>query len=158
MILVSACLLGHRTKYDGGSNDISLLMKQDNQTQFFFAFCPEVMGGLPTPRPAAEITSGSGNDVLNGQGTVLDTNGTDVTSFFICGAEKSAQLIDKYNITAAILKQRSPSCGSLKIYDGTFSHQTKPGMGVAAALLHKLGIPLYSEEDLTPELLQKLLR
>jgi len=156
MILVSACLLGHRTRYDGGSNNMALLMDQGNQTQFI-AFCPEVMGGLPTPRPAAEITSGSGNDVFNGQSTVLDKNGRDVTAFFICGAEKSAQLADKYNITAAILKQRSPSCGSLKIYDGTFSHQTKPGMGVTAAILHKLRIPLYSEEDLTPELLKKLL-
>lgn len=157
MILVSACLLGHRTKYDGGSNGIALLMEQANQTQFI-AFCPEVMGGLPTPRPASEITSGSGNNVLNGQSTVLDKNGRDVTPFFICGAEKSAQLANKYNITAAILKQRSPSCGSIKIYDGTFSYHTKPGMGVTAAMLHNLGIPLYSEEDLTPELLQQLLR
>jgi len=132
-------------------------MEQAKHTQFI-AFCPEIMGGLPTPRPAAEITSGSGDDVLNGQSAVLDKNGRDVTAFFICGAKKSAQLADKYNITAAILKQRSPSCGSLKIYDGTFSHQTKPGMGITAAMLHKLGIPLYSEEDITPELLQELLK
>lgn len=157
MILVSACLLGHRTRYDGGSNNIALLMEQAKHTQFI-AFCPEIMGGLPTPRPAAEITSGSGDDVLNGQSTVLDKNGKDVTSFFICGAEKSIQLINEQNITAAILKQRSPSCGSLQIYDGTFNHQTKSGMGVTAAMLHKLGIPLYSEEDITPELLQELLK
>jgi len=157
MILVSACLLGHRTRYDGGSNNITLLMEQAKHTQFI-AFCPEIMGGLPTPRPAAEITSGSGDDVLNGHSAVLNINGRDVTAFFICGAKKSAQFADKYNITAAILKQRSPSCGSLKIYDGTFSHQTKPGMGITAAMLHKLGIPLYSEEDITPELLQELLK
>ncbi|WP_028971858.1 DUF523 domain-containing protein [Sporomusa ovata] len=157
MILVSACLLGHRTRYDGGSNDIALLMEQANHTQFI-TFCPEIMGGLPTPRPAAEITSGSGDDVLTGQSTVLDKNGNDVTSFFICGAEKSTQLANKHNITAAILKQRSPSCGSNQIYDGTFKHRTKSGMGVTAAMLHKLGIPLYSEEDITPEQLQKLLK
>jgi uncharacterized protein YbbK (DUF523 family) len=132
-------------------------MEQAKHTQFI-AFCPEVLGGLPTPRPAAEITSGSGDDVLNGQSTVLDKNGKDVTSFFISGAEKSIQLANKHNITAAILKQRSPSCGSRQIYDGTFSHRAKLGMGVTAAMLHKLGIPLYSEEDITPELLQELLR
>ena len=157
MILVSACLLGHRIRYDGGSNNIALLMEQAKHTQFI-AFCPEIMGGLPTPRPAAEITSGSGEDVLNGQSMVLDKNGKDVTSFFICGAEKTIQLANEHNITAAILKQRSPSCGSRQIYDGTFSRRTKAGMGVTAALLHKLAIPLYSEEDITPELLQELLK
>ena len=155
MILVSACLLGHRTKYDGGSNGNTLLMEAYQAE--IIVFCPEVMGGLPTPRPPAGITSGSGNDVLEGKSTVLDQNGRDVTAYFICGAEKSAQLAIEHNITAAIIKQRSPSCGSLRIYDGTFSHKTKPGLGVTAAKLHKLGIPLYSEEELTPELLQKLL-
>lgn len=157
MILVSACLLGHCTKYDGGSNDTPLLIGHISWDQFI-AFCPEQLGGLPTPRPAAEIIAGSGEDVLAGTSKVMNKKGEDVTEYFICGAEKSAQLAARYNITAAIIKQRSPSCGSRQIYDGSFSHRTKAGMGVAAAMLHRLGISLYSEEDLTPELLQELLQ
>lgn len=156
MILVSACLLGHRTKYDGGSNDTPLLIKQASRGQFI-AFCPEQMGGFPIPHPASEIISGSGEGVLAGHCKVLNKHGEDVTALFVRGAEKSAELAAKYRITAAIIKQRSPSCGSRQIYDGTFSHRTKPGMGVTAAILQKLDIPLYSEEDLTPELLEQLL-
>lgn len=156
MILVSACLLGHRTKYSGGSNDTPLLMEHSSRSQFI-VFCPEQLGGLPTPRPPSEIIAGSGEDVLDGYSKVISDKGDDVTDFFIRGAEKSAQIAAKYHITAAILKQRSPSCGSRHIFDGTFKHQVKPGMGVAASMLHKLGIPLYSEEELTPDLLHRLL-
>lgn len=157
MILVSACLLGYRTKYDGGSNDTLLLMKQSSRGQFI-AFCPEQMGGFAIPRPASEIIAGSGEDVLAGQCKVLNKHGEDVTDLFVRGAEKSAELAAKHRVTAAIIKQRSPSCGSRQIYDGTFGNRTKPGMGVTSAMLQKLGIPLYSEEDLTPELLEHLLK
>jgi uncharacterized protein YbbK (DUF523 family) len=157
MILISACLLGHRTKYDGGSNDIPLLIKHASLAQFI-AFCPETMGGLPVPRPAAEIISGSGEDVLAGRSRVVNKLGDDVTELFVRGAQKSARLIAGHSVTAAIIKQRSPSCGSRQIYDGSFRHVVKPGTGVTAAMLYQLGIPIYSEEDITPELLERLIQ
>lgn len=157
MILVSACLLGLRTKYNGGSNDIPLLREYASRAQFI-AFCPETMGGLPVPRSAAEITGGSGEDVLAGRSRVVNKLGEDVTEFFIRGAKSTAQLIAGHPVTAAVIKQRSPSCGSRQIYDGTFRHAVKPGRGVTAARLYQLGIPIYSEEDITPELLEQLIQ
>ena len=156
MILVSACLLGHHTKYDGGSNATPILMNHTGKKQFI-AFCPEQLGGLLTPRDAAEILCGSGEDVLLGRCKVSTRFGKDVTEYFLSGAEKSAQLAVHHNVTAAILKQRSPSCGYRQIYDGTFNHRIRSGMGVTAAILYQLGIPLYSDTEITPELLEELL-
>ena len=88
---------------------------------------------------------------------VVNKEGQDVTAAFIDGAQKCAQLCMEKGITVAILKQRSPSCGSKAIYDGTFSGTTISGQGVTAALLTSIGIKVYGEDDLTPELLEKLL-
>lgn len=156
MILVSACLLGHHTKYDGGSNPTPLIMRYASRNQFI-AFCPEQMGGLAIPHPASEIIAGSGEQVLAGNRKVQAVTGEDVTDFFRTGAARAATLIANRQITAAILKQRSPSCGTTQIYDGTFSGGKRPGMGVTAAKLRQLNIPLYSEEDLTDEILGQLL-
>ena len=122
-----------------------------------FPFCPEVSGGLPTPRPPAEIKGGTGDDVLQDKAKVVNKEGQDVTAAFIEGAQKCAQLCKEKGITVAILKQRSPSCGSKAIYDGTFSGKIIAGQGVTAALLTSIGIKVYGEDDLTPELLEKLL-
>lgn len=156
MILVSACLLGYHTKYDGGTNSTPLLM-QYISCEKFIPFCPEKLGGFPIPHPASEIINGSGQDVLAGKASVRHADGTDVTIKFMQGAKKTAELAQQHHITAAIVKQRSPSCGSTAIYDGTFAHHVRAGSGVATTALIKMGIPVYSEEDLTPELLTRLL-
>ena len=159
MILVSACLLNHPVRYTGDGNPCPLLLEllAKGKGEEIFPFCPEVSGGLPTPRPPAEIKVGTGDDVLQGKAKVVNKEGQDVTAAFIEGAQKCAQLCKEKGITVAILKQRSPSCGSKAIYDGTFSGKTIAGKGVTAALLTSLGIKVYGEEDLTPELLDKLL-
>lgn len=156
MILVSACLLGYNTKYDGGTNSHPLLLEYAAHGQFL-PFCPEQLGGLAIPHPAAEIAGGSGEDVLQGTKKVFNDQGNDVTPHFMKGAQKTAALLKKHTITAAIVKQRSPSCGFGQIYDGSFSHTVRPGMGVAAAMLHSLGLAVYTEEDISHELLAKLL-
>ena len=156
MILVSSCLLDVHSKYDGTSNANALLMKYTHLGKYI-PVCPEQLGGLPTPRSPVELAGGSGEDVLLKGGKAYDQQGRDVTAQFVRGAEEVLKISRAFPVTAAILKQRSPSCGSSLIYDGTFAHRTKPGRGVTAALLDRYTIPVYSEEELTPELLEKLL-
>ncbi|MDD4237692.1 MAG: DUF523 domain-containing protein [Desulfotomaculaceae bacterium] len=147
MIIVSSCLLGVHAKYDGTvTNKNDLLMKYSHLGQYL-PFCPEQLGGLTTPRPPVETING----------TAINSMGEDVTSQFKKGAEQSLYLTEIFPIKAAILKERSPSCGVHKIYDGSFSHVVREGQGVTAAILIAKGIPVYSEEDLTEELLCKLL-
>lgn len=155
MILVSACLLNLPIRYKGDGNLCSLLLPYAASGQLL-PFCPEAVGGLPTPRPPAEISGGTGLDVWRGCARVVNDQGEDVTDAFKQGARLCAEICRRYNITAAILKQRSPSCGSSAIYDGSFQGRRIPGMGVTAALLMQQGVKIYSEEDVTEELLQKL--
>jgi uncharacterized protein YbbK (DUF523 family) len=123
----------------------------------YIPVCPEQLGGLPTPRSPVEIVNGSGEDVLSGGKRAHGKDGRDVTAEFIKGAEEVLKIARTFPVTAAILKERSPSCGSSLIYDGTFQHVAKPGQGVTAALLKKFNIPVYSEQEITKELLEKLL-
>lgn len=159
MILVSACLLNHPVRYKGDGNPCPLLLNAlaKGHGDQLLPFCPEVAGGLPIPRSPAEIQGGTGADVLQGTAVVVNNQGEDVTSAFVEGAQKCAALCQEKGITVAILKQRSPSCGSKAIYDGTFSGKTIDGQGVTAALLTSMGVKVYGEDDLTPELLEKLL-
>lgn len=156
MILVSACLLGCKTKYNGGSNDNNLLMGAKQQERFL-SVCPECLGGLPIPHPPAEITGGSGEAVLKNQARVVNKEGKDVTEAFLIGAKRALDLALKHQVHAAILKERSPSCGVHQIYDGAFTGQKRSGMGVAAALLKEHKIALYSEEQVDEALLKRLL-
>ncbi|MFZ5641618.1 MAG: DUF523 domain-containing protein [Bacillota bacterium] len=156
MILVSCCLLDLHAKYDGGTNANTLLMDYTRLGKYI-PVCPEQLGGLPTPRSPVEITGGSGEDVIWGNKKACGEDGRDVTAEFIKGAGEILKIARAFPVTAAILKERSPSCGSSLIYDGTFQHITKPGQGVTTALLRKHNIPVYSEEEITKELLEKLL-
>ena len=133
-ILVSACFLHNGYKYDGGAN-INEKIKGLAEKYEFVLICPEVFGGLSTPRLPSEIV----ND------KVLNSIGEDVTNAFICGANKALELAKKHGVKKAILKAKSPSCGKGMIYDGTFSHQVTSGNGVAAALLMENGIEVYTE-------------
>lgn len=145
-LLVSACLLGENVKYNGKSNKIEDIEKLSEKYDFI-PFCPEVEGGLPTPRPPSEITSSNPLKLEN-------INGADVTSYFIEGSQKTLNLCKKYGIKKALLKENSPSCGKKQIYDGTFSKTLKKGEGVTASLLSKNGINIFSEDEV-PKLMKK---
>ena len=146
LLLVSACLLGIPCRYDGGScpNDqLQALAAQGH----VLPLCPEVLGGLPTPRPPAEIQGGDGGDVLKGRARVVNIEGKDVTAEFLAGAQRTLRLARRWNINEAILKARSPSCGVGQIYDGSFNEQLVDGDGVTVALLKREGLIVKSEEE-----------
>ncbi len=148
-ILVSACLLGEPTRYDGGQIKIDHpKIEQWLQEGRLISFCPEMEGGLPTPRPPAEIIGGDGVNVLNGEAKVLDIHAIDVTKPYRLGAQNAWQVAQVNGVRLAILKARSPSCGNTTIYDGTFSSTLKPGKGVTAALLERNGIRVFNEEEI----------
>lgn len=137
MKLCSACLLGVKCRYNGKSalnkKVVSLL-----RSEVLIPVCPEQLGGLPTPREPAEIV---GNRVFT-------ISGRDVTENFIRGANETLRIAKLFNISEAVMKQGSPSCGFGRIYDGTFSGKTRKGEGVTATLLKKHGIKIVTEEDL----------
>lgn len=111
--------------------------------------CPELAGGLPVPRPAAEITHAAGGKaVWLQQAHVRNDDGTDVTPAFMAGANEALQLAQRFHIRIAILKEGSPSCGSSLIYDGSFSGSRIAGQGVTSALLRDAGIQVFSEDQL----------
>jgi len=145
-LLVSACLLGLSCRYDGGSCPVPALQRLAALGQAI-PICPEVAGGLPIPRPPAEIQGGDGGDVLDGRGRVVSEDGTDVSSAFIAGARAALNLARRCGVARAVLKARSPSCGVGLIYDGTFSGRLASGDGVTAALLRREGITVSTEED-----------
>jgi uncharacterized protein YbbK (DUF523 family) len=137
MKLCSACLLGVKCRYNGKSalnKKVVLLLR----SEVLIPVCPEQLGGLPTPREPAEIV---GNRVFT-------ISGRDVTENFIRGAKETLRIAKLFNISEAIMKQGSPSCGFGRIYDGTFSGKTRKGEGVTATLLKKHGIKIVTEEDL----------
>lgn len=148
-ILVSACLVGKRVRYNGIVKSFeSHVLKAWNRRGWVVAICPEVAGGLPVPRSRSEISGGDGIQVLNGHKKVININGQDVTKYFLEGAQKALELTSSLGIRLAILKERSPSCGTGYIYDGSFSGIKKPGKGVAAALLEENGIRVFSERKI----------
>ena len=147
MILVSACLLGKNVKYNGEHNynqDVIDFLRDKE----YLPICPESAGGLSIPRLPSEIQGGTGAEVLSGDAVVINQEGTAVTEAFIKGAKTIEILLKKHNVTMAILKENSPSCGVTAVYDGTFSKNNIPGMGVTTAILHAHGIPIYSEKNL----------
>ncbi|MDF3932572.1 DUF523 domain-containing protein [Pseudomonas citronellolis] len=147
-ILVSRCLLGHRVRYDGGAHGPFDLLERWQAQGRVVALCPEVAGGLPTPRAPAEIPGGFGALVLKGEAPVLTIDGEDVTHAFVQGAEQAVALVNRHAIRLAILKARSPSCGNRENYDGSFRGVRVPGEGVTAAALKRLGVLVFSEEEL----------
>ncbi len=138
-ILVSACLYGKCTKYDGTNNILKhpLFLKWKNKGELV-SVCPEVLGGLATPRPCSEICKDK----------VINSLGEDVTQNFHDGAKKALEIARENNVLFAILKQGSPSCGCKRIYDGTFTGNKISGMGVAARLLTDNGIVVFDENDM----------
>lgn len=139
VVAVSACLLGERCRYDGRDKlDDALVAALRAEGATIVPVCPEVLGGLSTPRPAAEIRGGDGGDVLDGRArVVVKDSGRDVTEEYLRGARAALAIARGAGATEAVLKERSPSCGSSEVHrDGG----PKPGEGVAAALFRRHGI------------------
>jgi len=135
-ILVSACFLGINCKYDGTSNKNEKILKLTKDF-ILIPVCPEILGGLPTPREPAEQK----------EKRVITRSGKDITKYFEKGAKEVLKIVKILKIKKAILKQKSPSCGCGKIYDGTFSGKLIKGDGVTARLLKENKIQVFSEED-----------
>ena len=136
-LLVSACLLGSPCRYDGESKPLAGIERL-RETYELVPVCPEQEGGLPTPRTPSE---------RRGEAVVMQ-DGTDVTAQYRRGAEAALKLCRREGCAAALLKERSPSCGSGSIYDGSFTHTLIPGDGVTAELLRQNGVRIYGESEL----------
>jgi uncharacterized protein YbbK (DUF523 family) len=136
-LVVSACLLGTCCNHEAGHSRRPAVEALAG-THRLFPICPEVCGGLTTPRPAAERV---GDRVVN-------ASGDDVTDAYARGARAAVELAAAVGAKRAVLKARSPSCGTDRIYDGTFSRILRPGAGVTADALRAAGVEVVSEDDL----------
>lgn len=154
-LLVSACLLGQPVRYDGRSNEskigeLSHWLAKWQEEGRVIPVCPETLGGLPTPRPAAEIQAleeGSGQGVLAGKAKIITQSGLDVSADFIQGAQKTLEIAKREQATGALLAARSPSCGKGQIYDGSFSGKLTTGDGVTVAWLEAQSIRCFNPEE-----------
>ena len=135
-LLISACLLGIPCRYDGASKPCEAVIAL-KERYALIPFCPEIYGGLPTPRIPAERNA-------NG---VFNEAGADVTEAYEKGANGAVALAQMLGCKKAILKQKSPSCGTKCLYDGTFTRTLKDGMGTAAEALLKAGIAIFDETE-----------
>jgi len=136
-ILVSACLLGNNCKYDGKNNRNEKVLEYIKNKEVI-PICPEILGGLQTPRTPAERIKEK----------VITKDGRDVTENFNKGANETLYLVKLFGIKKALLKAKSPSCGYGIIYDGTFTHTKINGYGVTAELLKNNGVEIITEEDI----------
>ena len=136
-ILVSACLLGLSCRYDGSGCYLAELERL-KERHHLIPVCPEVYGGLPTPREPAERVGGS----------VITKSGRDVTAQYEKGAREALLLARRLGCRAALLKDKSPSCGKGRIYDGSFGGRLIPGDGMLARLLSDGGIPVFTEREI----------
>ena len=136
-ILVSACLMGMRVRYDGKSKPCEAVIGLTEKHELI-PVCAEVFGGLPTPRVPAERVGER----------VITRDGRDVTAEYVRGAEEIARLAGIYHCTHAILKEKSPSCGKGRIYDGTHTGTLTEGNGVLAGLLMEMGVKVVGETEI----------
>jgi len=140
-ILISACFLGERVRYNGIAQQLSSkLLQQWKKQGRLIPICPEVISGLPVPRPPAEINQSTKK--------VMTIESVDVTKQFTQGAQQALLLCQQYNIKFALLKESSPSCGSNTIYDGTFSQKKINGEGMTTTLLREHGIQVFCENSI----------
>ena len=149
-ILISACLLGENCKYNGGNNADAVCageLAKLGQIYELIVVCPEYMGGLTTPREPAEICP-------NGR-VLTKFSGRDVTAEFLLGAQICADIARENDCKIAILKERSPSCGSGEIYDGSFTGRLIGGDGLTAAAIKNIGVRIFGESALAELILEK---
>lgn len=138
MILVSSCLVGFNCRYNGTSNRIDWIAALVDKG-LAMPICPEQLGGLTTPRPAAEIQIDTG--------AVITVDGNDVSAAFNTGAARVAQIAKALDVHCVILKARSPSCGRDMIYSGNFDGTLITGDGVTARCLKAMGVAVFTEEQ-----------
>ena len=138
-LLISRCLLGDACRYDGASKPLAAETLAALRARFdLIPVCPEVLGGLPTPRTPSERQGGR----------VVMKTGADVTAEYRRGAEDALRIAQENRVCAAVLKERSPSCGKGEIYDGTFTGTLKEGNGVTAEMLIDAGFAVYGESEI----------
>lgn len=148
-ILVSACLMGFKVRYNGREKaSMQAQLHRWHQQNRLVIHCPELAAGLPVPRPPAEIVTGNGADVMHNRARIIEDNGQDVTAHYQLAAWLALSAAQQAGCSAALLTDGSPTCGSQQIYNGTFSGTLQPGMGVAAALLEQHGIRVFSAQQL----------
>lgn len=144
-ILISACLLGKNVKYNGGNNAHEKLIELfEKNPSLFIPVCPETQGGLPIPRPPAEIQPAP-KSIHESKTKITNNLGEDVSHQFLKGAELTLKTALKHGATYAILKESSPSCGANLIYDGNFNGIKIPGEGITTRLLRQNGIKVHAE-------------
>ncbi|MGK5638536.1 DUF523 domain-containing protein [Streptomyces sp. URMC 126] len=148
-ILVSACLRGIPCRFDG-RDKAAPEVAEALAGRTVVAFCPEVAGGLATPRRPAESVGGDGHDVLDGTARVVEDTGRDVTAEFVAGAWRALAAARRAGCSEALLMPRSPSCGRGAVYDGSFGGRLVPGDGVTAALLQRNGIAVRPAPGVGP--------
>lgn len=136
-VLISACLFGKKCRYDGKDNLLECLEKIEKICNLI-PVCPEVSGGLETPRNPSEIIGDR----------VVMNDGTDVTDEYVKGAEMALETALKNDCKVALMKAKSPSCGSGKIYDGSFSRTLTDGDGIAVRLLKEHGVKVFTELEI----------
>jgi uncharacterized protein YbbK (DUF523 family) len=149
-VLLSACLLGQKVRYDGGSVPVAgdYLARWQAEGRLL-AFCPELAGGLKTPRAPAEIEPlADAQMVLTGRARVRDADGVDVSAAFVRGAKMARDRAVKYGCRFAVLTEKSPSCGTAQTYDGHFQGRLIAGQGITAAVLRAAGIRVFSQHQL----------
>lgn len=142
MILVSACLAGLCCRYDGRDNGVEWVRDLVTKGQAL-PFCPEQMGGLATPREPSEIC----RKLFGDERRVVSRNGQDLTEAFLRGAREGMKLVEQAGVSCAVLKERSPSCGVRKVYNGSFNGVLVPGEGITAELFRWAGLAVFSEEE-----------
>ncbi|RFU43553.1 DUF523 domain-containing protein [Actinomadura logoneensis] len=149
-ILVSSCLLGRPVRYDGAAKPVTDgLFERWRAEGRLVPVCPEIAGGLPVPRPPAEITPPVPGHLPADDGArIMTDTGEDVTAEFLAGARIALETARRAGARIAVLKESSPSCGSHRVYDGSFTGTRVPGMGVTTALLTSAGIRVFSEDEL----------
>lgn len=158
---MSSCLVGRPVRYDGAAKPVTdALFERWRAEGRLVPVCPEIAGGLPVPRPPAEITPADASPGTTGAvpdaepallapgARIMTESGQDVTDEFVRGAHVALETARRAGVRIAILKESSPSCGSRRVHDGTFSGTKVPGMGVTAALLTSAGIRVFSEDEL----------
>ncbi|WP_252177929.1 DUF523 domain-containing protein [Endozoicomonas sp. 4G] len=145
-ILVSACLLGDPVRYNGKAKRVDhFWLGVWRKEGRIVSVCPELEGGLAVPRLPAEIVEGLAGCVIDGSAEVETECGQNVTKPFLAGAEKAYQMCQRYDIKVAILTEDSPSCGSTRVYDGSFSGRKISGQGVTSAFLERHGIKVFNQ-------------
>lgn len=147
MLLISACLISEPVRYDGQSC-LHTTLQQLFLNKKAHALCPELVGGFSTPRLPAEIVGGTGQDVLDGKAKITDSSGLDVTALYLKGAHRTLEIAQQIKASCVVLKENSPSCGSQKIYNGTFQGERITGVGVTTALLQRHGFKVISENEI----------